>query len=77
MAIDWHDEMYYGDPEAEGVVGTQPKKGSHYAYRFAAASVLLDGERLTIAVMPVSTMSLQGQVEKLLNQVFSMGVKIR
>lgn len=28
LAIDWHDEMYYGDPTAEGVVGTMPKNGS-------------------------------------------------
>ena len=52
LAIDWHDEMYYSDPEAEGVVGTQRKKGSHYAHRFAAANVLLDGERLTVAAVP-------------------------
>jgi len=30
VAIDWHDEMYYGNPNAEGVVGTQPKDGSHH-----------------------------------------------
>jgi len=53
LAIDWHDVMYYGSPEAEGVVGTQPKRGSHHAYRFATASVLLRGERLTLAVAPI------------------------
>ena len=40
LAIDWHDEMYYGDPGADGVVGTRPKKGSHYAYRFIVFSVM-------------------------------------
>ena len=51
LAIDWHDEMYYGDPEVEGVVGTQHKRGSSYAYRFATASVVLDGERLIVAAV--------------------------
>ena len=26
IAIDWHDEMYYGDIEADGVVGTKNKQ---------------------------------------------------
>jgi hypothetical protein len=34
--------------EAEGVVGIQPKRGSHWAYKFGSISVLLDGERLTL-----------------------------
>ncbi len=45
--------MYYGDPRTEGVVGTQPKNGSHWAYKFGSISVLLDGERLTLAAAPV------------------------
>jgi hypothetical protein len=48
LAIDLHDEMYYGNPETQGVAGTKPKKGSYYAYRFATASVLLDGQRFTL-----------------------------
>jgi hypothetical protein len=27
LAIDTHDIMYYGDPDAEGIVGTKPRKG--------------------------------------------------
>jgi hypothetical protein len=53
LAIDWHDEMYYGNPTAEGVVGAVRKNGSNHAYRFATASVLLKGERLTLAVTPM------------------------
>jgi hypothetical protein len=32
LAVDWHDEMYYGDPTAEGIVGAMPKQGSCHAY---------------------------------------------
>ena len=65
LAIDWHDEMYYGDPGADGVVGTRPKKGSHYAYRFASASVVVDGERLTIAVTPLLSEPIDRYMERL------------
>ncbi len=41
VAIDWHDEMYYGNPAAEGIVGAMQKQGSCLAYRFATISVLL------------------------------------
>ncbi len=45
LAVDTHDIMYYGDPGAEGVVGAQPRKGSHWAYKFGSISVVLDGEK--------------------------------
>lgn len=77
LAIDWHDEMYYGDPEAEGVVGTQPKKGSHYAYRFATASVLVDGERMTIAAVPMRNEPVLEHVKKLLSYIFERGIKVK
>jgi len=52
LAIDTHDEMFYGDPASEGVTGTRYRKGSHYAYRFATASVLAEGQRVTVAITP-------------------------
>ncbi len=80
LAIDWHDEMYYGNPDnSDGIMGTQPKKGTHYAYRYATASVLMDGERLTIAVKPiVKGISLLEHVKDLLNSVlFEHKIKVK
>jgi len=76
LAIDWHDEMYYGDPRAQGVVGTTPKDGSHHAYRFATASVLVDGERLTLAAVPMLDKRVLGYVAMLLLKVFEMGLRV-
>ena len=45
--------MYYGDPGAEGVIGTQPRRSSHWAYKFGSISIILEGERLTLAAVPV------------------------
>lgn len=77
LAIDWHDEMYYGDPSAEGVIGTQPKKGSHHAYRFATASVLIDGERVTLAVVPLTDGRVLAHVKELITSTFELGVKVK
>ena len=67
--------MYYGDPGAEGVVGTQPKRGSHWAYRFGSISVLLDGERLTLAAVPVLREPRLEHVRTLIERVFALGIK--
>jgi len=77
VAIDWHDVMYYGDPNAEGVVGTQPKDGSHHAYRFATVSVLVKGERLTLAAVPMLDKRVLGYVVILLCRAFELGIKVK
>ncbi len=77
LAIDLHDEMYYGDPKTQGVTGTKPKKGSYYAYKFATASVLLDNQRFTLAVEPIIKLSVLEHVRQLINQILTLGVKIR
>jgi hypothetical protein len=77
LAIDLHDEMYYGDPETQGVAGTRPKRGSYYAYRFATASVLLDGQRFTLAVQPIDKLSVLEHVRQLISQVLDLGIRVR
>ncbi len=41
--------MYYGDPHAEGVVGTRPKDVTHWAYQYESVAV----SKLTLAVTPI------------------------
>jgi hypothetical protein len=53
VAIDWHDEMYYGDHDAEEIIGTKNSRGSNHAYEYATASVVMKGTRFAIAVIPV------------------------
>jgi hypothetical protein len=77
LAIDWHDEMYYGDPTSEGVVGAPRKNGSNYAYRFATASVLLKGERLTLAVTPMLDRSALWHVKHLLESITTLGLTVK
>ena len=75
LAIDTHDIMYYGDPEAEGVVGTQPKRGSHWAYKFGSISVLLDGERLTLAAVSVLREPRLEHVRRLIIHALALDIK--
>ncbi len=42
LAIDWHDIMYLGDPEAYGVMGTQPRKGTHWRTNMEASALHLE-----------------------------------
>jgi putative transposase len=53
LAVDYTDILYYGDPNDYMVVGTKPQKGTYHAYRFAAVSIVTNGERFILYAMPV------------------------
>ena len=40
IAIDGHDEMFYGDEDTKGVVGTREKAGSYHAFKYLAAKMV-------------------------------------
>jgi hypothetical protein len=77
LAIDWHDIMYYGNPAAQGIVGAMPKNGSCHAYRFATASVLLNRQRLTLAVTPMLDRSALWHVKRLLSCIAKLGLRVK
>jgi hypothetical protein len=78
VAIDWHDVMYYGDPETDMVVGTQHKKGSNYAFEYLTASVLVDGERLILAALPISSRKeVPARVADIVARIERLKVRIR
>lgn len=54
LAFDWHDEPYYGKP-VPGMVGTQPKRGTCYAFSFLTASILTAGRRLVLCILPLTS----------------------
>jgi IS4 transposase len=79
IAIDWTDEMYYGDHKITPMVnGTKPKDGSSYAFQFLTVAVLVDGERLVLGVLPIKSRSdLPTLVLHALDSVIELGVKIK
>ena len=76
VAIDWHDEMFYGDHETDGVIGTKNKAGTNYAYEYATASVVVENMRFAIAVIPVGKRTILAMVIMLLQIIQSHGIRI-
>lgn len=78
IAIDWHDVMYYGNHNTPNIIGTQPKKGSHYSYEYLTASVLVSGERLVIAVSPIfKRIDVQMLAMQMIERICMMGIKVK
>ncbi len=76
IAMDWHDEMYYGDIEAYGVVGIKNKAGTNYAYEYATASVVMKDQRFAIATIPVTERTALNMGYRLIEIIESYGIRI-
>ena len=76
VAIDWHDEMYYGNTETEGIIGTKNKAGTNYAYEYATASIVVKRKRFAIAAIPVTERTIMDMVVKLLDIIKYHGIGI-
>jgi len=53
LAIDCTDTMYYGDKSDYMVVGTKPRNGSNYCFKFATVNAVINGERFCLYAVPV------------------------
>lgn len=70
LAIDFHDDRYYGDKNDEGVVGTKPERGACYAFRIATIEIVMHGWRFTLAEVPfIKGMKNADIVEHLIRKV--------
>ncbi len=56
VAIDVTDWLYYGE-WYDYVIGTQPKRGTHKAYKFMTICIVENGVRFTLKALPLKTMS--------------------
>lgn len=79
VAIDWTDEMFYGDHKNTPMVnGTKHKNGSNYAFQFLTVCILVDGERLVVGVLPLEARSmLPEHTLRAIEKVRELGVRIR
>ncbi len=53
VAIDYTDEMFYGDKETHGVVGTKNKNGSNYAFKYMTVNIVTAGSRFFLFAYPI------------------------
>ena len=53
VAIDYTTWYYYGNENDEMVLGTEPKNGTCWGYKFVSLNIVEYGKRLTLMVLPV------------------------
>ena len=53
VAIDYTVWYYYGSKNDQMVLGTEPKNGTCWGYKFVSLSIVEYGKRLTLMVLPV------------------------
>ena len=53
IAMDYTDEMYYGELEHSMAVGTKPKDGTSWAYKYFTVSIVTEGARFFLFCYPV------------------------
>jgi len=77
VAIDYTDEMFYGDENTEGIVGTKHKKGSNYAFKYLTVNIVTNGCRFFLFAYPVFQ---RGDnwvyVEKTLDLLGELGLRV-
>lgn len=77
VAIDYTDDLYYGNKNDDMVVPVQPKDGASYGYRFASVSIVEKGKRFTILAIPVGAFTFRDQAVDTLVSYALKWVKIR
>ena len=78
VAIDYHRKPFYGDPNAEMVVGGPYDRGTPWNYCYASIHIVEAGRRLTLYTMPIHQFTEKATaVEKLLKEAKARGVHVR
>ncbi|MHB8565631.1 MAG: hypothetical protein ACYC7D_04870 [Nitrososphaerales archaeon] len=79
VAIERTDAMFYGDLKNIPMVnGTKHKNRSNYAFQFLTVCILIDAERLVVAMLPLESKSmLPEHTLRAMEKVREIGVKIR
>ncbi len=76
IAIDYTDEMYYGDENKAPVVGTKHKNGSSYAFKYLTVNIVMKGCRFFLFAYPVFERGNNWiYIEKTLDLLEEFGIK--
>ena len=76
VAIDLHHQPYYGKRQP-GVFRGQAKLGTKLFWSTATAAIVHHGERLTLAVVPVTCNRMEEVLARLWPQLEKLGLKVR
>lgn len=75
IAIDYTEEMYYGEKGNPSVVGTKHKNGSNFAYRFLTVNIVVAGCRFFVLAYPAFERGNYLYVGKVLDVLEKLGLK--
>lgn len=53
VAIDYTDEMFYGNKDTAGVVGTKRKNGTNYAFKYLTVNIVVEDCRFFLFSLPL------------------------
>ena len=53
VAVDFHDDLYYGMADTEGIIGIKSERGASRAFRVATIEIVEPCKRFTLAALPV------------------------
>jgi len=56
VAIDCHNEPYYGKNRPAEMKGTKKCKGTNYTYQYMVLDIVVEGQRFTIGILPVPSL---------------------
>lgn len=71
LAIDGHDEMYYGK-RADGVIGTENKKGTCWAFKFLAVKIIVGRQRFIVDIISMDSGSVVQSTIDALNRLLKV-----
>jgi DNA-binding Lrp family transcriptional regulator len=70
VALDGHDVPFYGKEKPPEVRGTKKTRGTHWAFQYLVADIVVKGERFTLGILPVPSLAdLPKLVKELLQKV--------
>lgn len=76
LAIDFHDDPYYGDKNNSYVMGMKPKLGTSCCFRYASICVVQRKKRFTVGVLPINPLTIKKRVVEKLIRTANKYVKI-
>ncbi len=75
VAIDYTEEMYYGEKGNPSVVGTKHKNGSNFAYRFLTVNIVVAGCRFFVFAYPAFERGNYLYIGKVLDVLEKLGLR--
>ncbi len=69
LALDEHDERFYGNKNSEGIIGVQPKEGTSWAFSYLAAKIITRDKEYIVDILPLYDRDLEVHAMAMINEL--------